>query len=115
LGNVDIRVINGLERIAVGDTRPDLTLILDLPPEIGLARATLRRGQEEPDRFEAEALDFHGRLREAYRAIAAQHPRRCMVVDACGDPEQIADAIWRVVCARFEEAAPDMRRAVAAL
>src|SRR5262250_1076550 len=53
LGNVDPRVIRSLERIAVGDTRPDVTCILDVPPETGLARALRRRGASSADRFEA--------------------------------------------------------------
>jgi dTMP kinase len=106
LGEVDIRLVDGLERIAVGDTRPDLTLILDLAPEIGLARAAVRRGQEAVDRFEAESLDFHNRLRAAYREIAARNPQRCVIIDAAGDPEHIAAAVWDVVCRRFPEAAP---------
>src|SRR5215216_6342451 len=61
LGNVDPRVIRSLERIAVGDTRPDITCILDVPPELGLKRASLRRGRGTADRFEAETLEFHNR------------------------------------------------------
>src|SRR5262249_35404897 len=66
LGNVDPRVIRSLERIAVGDTTPDVTCILDVPATVGLKRAALRRGRGGPDRFEAETLEFHDRLREAY-------------------------------------------------
>lgn len=113
LGGVDTRLIDALERITVGDTRPDLTLVLDLPPEIGLARAALRRGHDAPDRFEAEAVEFHTRLRAAYRAIAESAPERCVLVDAAGDPEQIAVRIWDIVCERFPEAAPQPLRAAA--
>ncbi len=68
--------LSALERVVVGPTRPDLTLILDLPPEIGLARARQRdrAAASAPDRFEAEALDFHQRLRAAFRAIAEAEP-----------------------------------------
>jgi dTMP kinase len=113
LGGVDARLIDALERLTVGDARPDLTLVLDLPPEIGLARAALRRGRDAPDRFEAEALEFHARLRAAYRAIAEGAPERCVLVDAAGDPEQIAARIWEIVCARCAEAAPQPLRAAA--
>jgi dTMP kinase len=115
LGNVDIRIINALERIAVGDTRPDLTLILDVPPELGLARAAVRRGHDEADRFEAESLAFHARLRDAFRAIAAREPDRCVVVDAAGDPEQIASVVWSILVERFKLAEAVSQRAVAAL
>src|SRR3954471_6686213 len=69
LGNVDARLIARLERLAIGDTLPDLTIVLDLPPEVGLARAAMRRGQISPDRFEQETLEFHTKLREAYREL----------------------------------------------
>lgn len=115
LGDVDPRVINALERIAVGPARPDLTVILDVPPEIGLARAALRRGREAPDRFEAETLEAHARLRAAYRAIAEREPERCVLVDAAGDPEHVAEAVWAHVAERFALTTPGRQRAVAAL
>ena len=82
LGNVDPRVIRSLERITVGDTRPDLTFILDVPAEIGLARAAARRGRASVDRFEAETIEFHSKLREAYRELAEREPDRCVLIDA---------------------------------
>jgi dTMP kinase len=102
LGNVDPRVIRSLERISVGETRPDLTLILDVPPEMGLARAAERRGATRADRFEAEAVDFHNRLREAYRELAEQEPDRCTLIDASGEPRTVADAIWGAVSRRLD-------------
>ncbi len=54
LGHVDPRLIRRLERITVGDTKPDLTFVLDAPAETGLARAQARRGDAETDRFESE-------------------------------------------------------------
>jgi dTMP kinase len=59
VGQADPRIIRALERITVGDTIPDLTLVLDVLPEIGLQRAAARRRGESADRFEQEALDFH--------------------------------------------------------
>ncbi|ACA20544.1 dTMP kinase [Methylobacterium sp. 4-46] len=104
-GGIDPECVAALERVVVGATRPDLTLILDLPPEIGLARA---RGRERglargPDRFEAEALAFHQRLREAFRGIAAREPARCALVDAAGEPDAVAAAIRAVVAGRLPE------------
>jgi dTMP kinase len=102
LGNVDPRVIRSLERITIGDTRPDLTLILDIPPETGLARAAERRGAANVDRFEAETLEFHNKLRQAYRELAEQEPDRCVLIDARDQPRTVADEIWAAVSRRLE-------------
>ena len=111
LGRVDQRLIKGLERVSVGDLVPDLTVILDLPVEIGLERARLRRGGAgEADRFEAENFEFHQKLREAYRTIAQAEPERCVVIDATGAKEEIAKAIWETVKTRLDPA--PTRRAV---
>ncbi|HET9903074.1 MAG TPA: dTMP kinase [Xanthobacteraceae bacterium] len=111
LGKVDPRLVNALERLTVGETRPDLTFVLDVPPELGLQRAAQRRGEGAPDRFEAESLDFHIRLRAAFRAIAEEAKDRCVLVDASGDPEEVAERIWTVLRTRFTEAAPVPHRA----
>jgi dTMP kinase len=97
LGNVDPRIIRSLERLTVGEARPDLTLILDLPPRTGLARAAARRGSDAADRFEQEALDFHTRLRRAFRNIARDNPDRCVLIDAKQPIAKVAADIWNVV------------------
>lgn len=91
--------IAALEHIALGSLRPDLTLILDLPAETGLARAAARRDWlgQAPDRFEDESLAFHGRVRDAFLAIAAAEPARCAVVDASGAPDEVAARVREVV------------------
>jgi dTMP kinase len=104
LGNVETRLIRRLELITVGDTRPDLTFILDLPASVGLERAAKRRGAGPIDRFEAEALEYHGKLREAYLELAEQEPDRCVVVDASPDAETVGNAIWALVRARLNPA-----------
>jgi dTMP kinase len=104
LGKVDARILRGLERITIGDAMPDLTLILDVPPETGLQRAAGRRGGAAADRFETEGAEFHKRLRAAYQEIAALDPGRCVLVAAEGSPDKIADAIWNVVCSRLGSA-----------
>jgi dTMP kinase len=104
LGKVDPRMIKGLERITVGPTKPDVTFILDLPAEKGLARAAVRRGADTPDRFESETIEFHEKLREAYRAIAANEPDRCVLLDADDAPQTIGDKIWRIVSDRLDPA-----------
>jgi dTMP kinase len=105
LGNVEARLIARLEMLTVGDTRPDLTIVLDVPAEVGLERAARRRGNGAGDRFEAEALDFHKKLREAYLDLAAREPDRCAVIDATPVAEAVADAIWAVVNARLHPTA----------
>lgn len=102
LGQVDQRLIKGLERVSVGDLAPDLTLVLDVPVELGLERVKLRRGEAKPDRFEAESVDFHQKLRDAYLAIAAAEPERCAVIDASGPKEAVARKIWNAVGARLD-------------
>ena len=101
LGNVDARLIARLEKITVGELAPDLTIILDIPPEIGLRRASERRGNAAVDRFEAEAFDFHKKLREAYLELAEREPKRCVVIDAGADPATVAEFVWAAVNARL--------------
>jgi dTMP kinase len=108
LGKVDARIIRRLERIIVADTMPDLTFIVDVPAEVGLERASRRRGKKEADRFETEALDFHTRLRDAYLKIAAAEPNRCVVVDSQRPKEKVADEIWTIVNRRLDPAAAPM-------
>jgi dTMP kinase len=104
-GNLPPDFIAGLERLTVGSTRPDLTLILDLAPELGLERAAKRRqGRGGADRFESEGLPFHQTLRRAFLDIAATEPRRCAVVDASGSESEVAAAIWSAVEARLDPA-----------
>jgi dTMP kinase len=94
-GGCDMALIATLEGKIVGDTRPDLTLILDVDPEVGLQRAKKRAGGE--DRFEKKGLAFHRKLREGFLAIAAQDPRRCRIVDSSGPYDAVAQDIWRLV------------------
>lgn len=93
-GKVDPRLLDAMERVTIGSLKPDLTFILDVPVEIGMQRATKRRGADTPDRFEAENIDFHRKLREGYRAIAAREPERCVLIDATQPREHVTDVIW---------------------
>jgi dTMP kinase len=104
VGAVDPRIIRGLERVVVGPTRPDLTVILDVPVATALARAGARRGETAADRFENEAPEFHQKLREAYRELAAAEPGRCVLIDAGAAPEKVAEKIWDVVSLRLDPA-----------
>jgi dTMP kinase len=106
VGNVGRPFIKGLEKLTVGDALPDLTFILDLPAEIGLARAR-ERGKGVPDRFEGEDLEFHQALNAAFRDIAQDEPKRCVLVDANRSKTDIAHEIWRIVRTRLHpETAP---------
>ena len=108
LGNVEARLIARLEKLTVGELGPDLTVILDIPPEEGLARASKRRGDAAVDRFEGEAFDFHKKLREAYLELAEREPDRCVVVNASADPGTVSEFVWAAVNARLHPAAPPM-------
>jgi dTMP kinase len=77
---VPFDLIDSLFKAVVGDTVPDLTLILDLPVEQGLQRAAARSGHE--NRYEQMAVDFHRRLRDGFLTIARQNAQRCAVIDA---------------------------------
>ena len=107
-GGLDAAVLRALERVTLGGTRPHLTLFLDLPPETGLARAKIRAqsGRSGPDRFEAESIGFHERLRGAFRAIAESEPERCALIDAQSDADAVERAILAVVTARLPALAP---------
>lgn len=83
----DVRM---LSRWATQGLEPDLTILLDLPPEEGLTRA---RGRAVADRLESESLDFHQRVRRTFRALAEAAPDRYLVLDARQSPDQIAAAI----------------------
>jgi dTMP kinase len=92
-GGVSPALIEAVEAAVVGDCRPDVTVILDMPVEAGLARAALRGGGEH--RFEAKGMAFHAAIRAAFLAIAAAEPDRCAVLDAGPAPDSVADAVWR--------------------
>jgi dTMP kinase len=105
-GGADEALLSALDRVAVGRTRPDLTLILDLPAEVGLARAGARQGDEAPDRFERDDAGTHEARRQAFLAIAGREPERCIVIDATQDEDTVAEAVWQAVRARLlDEAA----------
>jgi dTMP kinase len=103
-GNLPKQFIASLERLTVGANQPDLTLVLDLDPEVGLKRATKRRQTGPADRFESEGLPFHQTLRRAFLDIAAAEPRRCAVIDADRSEDEVAAAIWSVVEGRLDPA-----------
>ncbi|CAN0652818.1 dTMP kinase [Nitratireductor aquimarinus] len=112
-GNLDADFMANLERVTVNGMKPDLTLILDIDPEEGLRRATARRGDDTPDRFEKETLSIHRRRRKAFLEIAKAEPQRCVVIDADADPEKVAATILRTVSLAMAEAQSPGKRSTA--
>jgi len=98
-GGTDPRLISALETYILEEVRPDLTLVFDLPAEVGLERAHARAGAEM--RFESKGMAFHERLREGFRAIAAAEPARCAMIDATGDMDTVERAVWAAVDERL--------------
>ena len=82
--------VAAISRWATQGLRPDLTVLLDLPPETGLARA---RGRAVADRLESESLEFHQRVRHTFRALAAAEPGRYLVLDATRAVEELASVV----------------------
>ena len=99
-GGLARETIRRMETLVLHDFRPDLTLILDLPVETGIARTQGRAGDET--RFEKFDLAFHERMREAFLGIAKRDPMRVEVIDAAQDQDAVADAIWNVVAKRYK-------------
>lgn len=102
--------VEQVHRVAVGDIRPDLTLILDIPVEDGLGRAGRRDGEGAPgnaNRYERMARDFHERLRHGFLDIAAREPKRCVVIDAGRPADEVARAIRAAVADRLGVEFPD--------
>lgn len=94
-----IPVVRSLDRIICGSSQPDLTLLLDMPPQVALQRATHRETQNQSrhSRFEAAGLEFQKRVRKGYVTIARREPRRVKVVDANRPVEEVQKDIRRLV------------------
>ncbi|MFY8208303.1 MAG: dTMP kinase [Caulobacter sp.] len=97
-GDAPASLIAALEEHVLGGTVPVLTLILDLPAEVGLQRAEARGGAA---RFESKGLAFHERLRAGYLEIARREPDRCVVIDADAELDAVTAAISDVVAQRL--------------
>jgi dTMP kinase len=100
-GGVPEPVINALERLTLKGLLPSLTVVLDIPPEQGLARAAQRIGGGVPDRFEGQQLVQHERVRKAFLDIAEQEPSRCVVIDARKAEALVAEDVWEAVAERL--------------
>lgn len=109
-GNLGADLLTRLERVAIDDTPPDLTIILDIPAAAGLARARMRAeatgASGEPDRYEKETIAVHEARRQGFLDIARREPNRCKVIDATRDETAIAGDIMTVVAPSLAEIAP---------
>jgi dTMP kinase len=90
---LDLAMVKATNKAATQGLKPDLTILLDIPVDEGLARKMARK----QDRFEQETAIFHQRVREGYLELASAEPRRWLVVDATQSKQQIADIIWQRV------------------
>lgn len=105
-GDVPLEQLQALISFAVGDTRPDLTLVLDLPVEVGLQRAADRHGGES--RFEEKGVAFHQRVRDGFRSLANQEPERVVLIDAARPIELVeADCLAAVDRLLYSESQDD--------
>lgn len=97
-GELGLDLVDKLQAPLLGSCRPDLTLVLDLPVAAGLARCAARGGAA---RFEAKGAEYHERVREGFRLLAAREPGRFAVIDAERAEREVAAAIWRTTLARL--------------
>lgn len=95
---VEPETVDLVHRLATGRVWPDITIVLDVPPELGLARANASCG---PDRIEQESIEFHRRVREGFLALARQDPRRVLVIDGTGSEDEVARTVAAAVSARI--------------
>lgn len=92
--------VSSINQIAVGETRPQLTILIDLPPEVGMSRVRAR-GDGELDRMEKEALEFFEAVRAGYLALASKEPTRFLVLDGSQSVEAVQTQIWEAVADRL--------------
>jgi dTMP kinase len=100
-GRLPEAAIEDTIRLATGDLAPDLTVLIDLPPEIGLGRAGKRRGGDARDTFEAADLAFHEGVRARFLALAEREPARFLVVDGLRQERELAALVREGVTARL--------------
>jgi dTMP kinase len=89
-------VVLGLHDLACHGLQPDLTVCIDIDPDIGLARVRARN-QGRGDRMDEQEIEFHRRVRDAYLRLAGQHPERIVVVEGSGSVAEVAERVWQVV------------------
>jgi dTMP kinase len=92
--------VNQINRFAVGNVMPDLTVVIDVPTRVGLARIR-QRASDLPDRMERENIDFYNKIREGYLLLAKGMPERFVVVNGERDEAATEKKIWEAVRARI--------------
>jgi dTMP kinase len=95
----DVDMLDLLDAIVVGSDKPDLTLVLDVPADVGIQRTQKRAGG--PDRFERDAIELHEARRQVFLDIAARDPERHVVIDSTGEKQAVAEAIRKAVAERL--------------
>lgn len=98
--SIDAQQVDAINHFAVGTTRPDLTVLIDLPPEIGLARIR-QRSDGQLDRMEQEAIEFYQAVRQGYLDLAAREPERCVLLDGSQSVETLENQIGALVETRL--------------
>ena len=93
---IDYKKVDTINQFAIGDTKPDLTILIDLPPEIGLARVHAR-SDGKLDRMEKEAIEFFQAVRRGYLDLAKAEPKRFLVLDGSQSVEELETQIWQRV------------------
>jgi dTMP kinase len=92
--------VNQINRFAVGNVMPDLTVVIDVPTEVSLARIR-QRASDLPDRMERENIEFYRKVREGYLLLARQWPERVVVIDGTQPPDVIEKEVWAAVQQRL--------------
>lgn len=104
---LDLTSIEGMYQIVMGDFQPDLTFIFDIDPDIGLARSAKRtastqnKTESTEDRYERMGVLFQQKLRDGYLAIAAENPKRCVLIDAAHSVEEVHQKVIAVIEQRY--------------
>jgi dTMP kinase len=100
---LDLELVRSLNRLATDGITPELTIVLDCPPELGLERTLARaHGAARPsDRFEGEQIEFHRRVREGFRAIAKENPSRVVLVDSTDETHIVSARILQLFLERL--------------
>jgi dTMP kinase len=96
---LDRDMIEGLNAFAVGECVPDVTFVLDV--DAVTAQLRMQHASRKADRMEQQPAEFYERVREGYRELATDEPKRVVLIDGSGDVDEIENEIWKTLCSRF--------------